>query len=170
MVSPCISLLRSIALQVNQHFGAHLGTKHSTPDLTRDLTTISDSMRATGVFCQKPGRVLRGVKKGEVPNTITAGIQQLAGPLADYNRTFARLQRRLRQTPLAPIDPTPSDAAASGVQPPPATPRGLVAPLSAGVRAECFAISTHAHRDDSSQTVTLPRRVYPRHRRFPLTP
>lgn len=110
MVTPCISLLRNIALQVNTSFGARLGTKHHVPDLGRDLTTLQDSMRANGVLRQDPGRILRGIKNGEQPNAITAGLLNLREPLSDYNQAFAKLQRRRRQTPLGPLD-APSQAA-----------------------------------------------------------
>ncbi|TFK91729.1 hypothetical protein K466DRAFT_562741 [Polyporus arcularius HHB13444] len=130
IVSPCISLFRKIALQINARFGARLGNKHSTPGLERDMASLQSSMRANTVFQKTPGRILRGVKNGEVPNVIAAGLKQLHGPLAEYNKMFSRLQRRRRETPLGPLEVAPSAApavdAAQSAQPVPEIPDATV--------------------------------------------
>ncbi|RDX50743.1 hypothetical protein OH76DRAFT_1348447 [Lentinus brumalis] len=110
IVSPCISLFRKIALQMNARFGARLGNKHSTPGLERDIASLQNSMRTNSVFQKTPGRILRGVKNGEVPNVIASGLKQLYGPLAEYNKMFTRLQRRRRETPLGPLEATPESS------------------------------------------------------------
>lgn len=102
-MSPCISLLRQLATQVNSTLGARLGTKHQPPELKRDLETLSSSMRERGVFRMQPGRELQGVRDGEVPNVVTAGFNQLLKPLEEYNETFRQLQCRRRGTPIADI-------------------------------------------------------------------
>lgn len=97
---------------MNDTLGARLGTKHHTPDVTRDLEALLKSMREHGIFSQQPGRVIEGIKKPEVPNAITVGLQQLKTPLKEYNTMFAQLQRRRRGIPLADI-PLPTSIAAS---------------------------------------------------------
>ena len=96
MISPCIGLLRKLALQMNASLGARLGDKHHSPSLERDLASLQDSMRQHSIFKVELGRHMPGVTKGEVPNVVTEGLNALPGPLADYNRAFEQLQRRLR--------------------------------------------------------------------------
>ncbi len=129
MVTPCISLLRHVALQVNTNFGARLGSKHHTPDITRDLTELQDSMRANSVFRQQPGRILRGIKSCEVPNAITTGLLNLHEPLADYNMAFAKLQRRRRQTTLGPLGTAVPDLGERPVAHPSSDARPLLSPF-----------------------------------------
>ncbi|EJF61026.1 hypothetical protein DICSQDRAFT_41746, partial [Dichomitus squalens LYAD-421 SS1] len=100
MVSPCISVFRQLALQMNATLGARLGTKHQSPDLQKDLELLSNSMRENGIFHVEPGRVLRAMTSAEVPNVVATGLKQLPGPLFEYNKMFHQLQRRRRETPL----------------------------------------------------------------------
>ncbi len=110
VISPCIALLRKLALQMNASLGARLGTKHHTPELDRDLQTLRDALHLHKVLRVAPGRILRAVKKPVVPNVMNVGLTQLFGPLNEYNKTFKQLQRRRREVPLA--DMAASDARA----------------------------------------------------------
>ena len=78
---------------MNSALGARLGTKHQAPDKARDLATLQESLREHSVFTIRPGRILRGVQGGEVPNVMSAGLNQLQTPLNEYNKMFKQLQR-----------------------------------------------------------------------------
>ncbi|PIL24781.1 hypothetical protein GSI_12667 [Ganoderma sinense ZZ0214-1] len=108
MVSPCIDVLRKLALQMNATLGARLGTKHKSPTLDKDLIALQNSLQEHNVFQLEPGRVLRDMKTPVVPNVVTLGLNQLHGPLQDYNRTFAQLQQRRREDPLTDETSPPS--------------------------------------------------------------
>ncbi|EJF56897.1 hypothetical protein DICSQDRAFT_150154 [Dichomitus squalens LYAD-421 SS1] len=113
MVSPCISVFRKLALQMNETLGANLGTKHHSPDLQKDFESLCDLMRGNGVFRVEPGRVLRDMSNTEVPNVVASGLKQLSGPLFEYNKTFEQLQRRRRETPLVSPPSSPHTSPAS---------------------------------------------------------
>ncbi|EJF62114.1 hypothetical protein DICSQDRAFT_44032, partial [Dichomitus squalens LYAD-421 SS1] len=103
MISPCVGVLRKLATQINDSLGAHLGSKHRSPDLTKDYETICNRLREYNVLVPEAGRLIYSdnPSKGEVLNIVSAGLKQLPGPLNDYNRTFEQLQRQRRITPLA---------------------------------------------------------------------
>ena len=103
MISPCVALLLKLATQINDALGARLGSKHQSPDLTKDYETICNRLREYSVLIPEPGRVIyqHDPTKGEVPNVVNAGLKQLHGPLRDYNRAFQQLQQQRRLTPLA---------------------------------------------------------------------
>ncbi|KAH9897009.1 hypothetical protein C8Q73DRAFT_642360 [Cubamyces lactineus] len=102
MISPCIGVLRKLALEVNGALGVRLGSKHHTPNVERDLMAICNSLQEHNVFGIERGRVINpiDVMNGLVPNVINIGLNQLAGPLDEYNDVFRKLQRRRRMTPL----------------------------------------------------------------------
>ncbi len=142
----CICLLRKIALEMNARYGARLGSKHHSPELDRDIAAIQDAMRVHKVFKQCPGRVLPGhVKDGEVPNVISTGLKQLQAPLVEYNKMFRTLQKRRRQTPLGPLEPSlvaaTTGTTAASPSPANATPPPSDAPVVSTItrRAHAFA-------------------------------
>ncbi|KAI1791461.1 hypothetical protein LXA43DRAFT_973118 [Ganoderma leucocontextum] len=49
-VSPCIDVLRKLALQMNTTLGAWLGTKHKSPSLDKDLVALQNSMQEHNIF------------------------------------------------------------------------------------------------------------------------
>jgi len=100
MISPCITVLRQLVTSMNHALGSKQGTKHAAPDLTRDISEIRRSLADANVYQIQPGRVIDS-EKGAVPNVVSAGLSQLAGPLSDYNRMLTRLKkRRKRSSPL----------------------------------------------------------------------
>ena len=103
MISPCIALLRKLATQINNSLGSQLGSKHHSPDLTKDYETIRNRLREYNILTPELGRViyLHDPSKGEVPNVVNVGLRLLRGPLHDYNKAFQQLQRQRRLTPLA---------------------------------------------------------------------
>lgn len=98
MVGPCIDLLRKLATQMNDTLGSMQGVKHHAPDLKRDILEVMRSLREHHVYEVDHGRTVDG-DKPEVPNAIALGMEQLPGPLRDYNAWFKRMRRRRRQKP-----------------------------------------------------------------------
>ncbi|KAI0675801.1 hypothetical protein C8Q78DRAFT_963648 [Trametes maxima] len=105
-ISPCISLLRKLALEINGTLGARLGSKHHSPTLDKDFTALCSSLRTNNIFEVENGRVVNpeNAGAGAVPNVMNVGLNQLQGPLDDYNGAFKQLQRRRRMTPLVNLD------------------------------------------------------------------
>ena len=114
MISPCIDTLRKLAMEVNGSLSSHQGSKHASPDLTRDIGILMKSLHERGVYKVELGRKLTG-KKAMVPNTVTAGLNSLVGPLNDYNDLFLRLQARRRVPPLESVaeDTSESDTSST---------------------------------------------------------
>lgn len=94
---------------------------------------MRDKLEEHNVFGLEPGRVIEGEDR-EVPNVITAGLNQLHGPLTDYNRMFAQLQRRRRMTPLSDVPPDVDAAECEERQ----VPDGHATATSSTVRQSCF--------------------------------
>ncbi|KAI0074176.1 hypothetical protein K474DRAFT_1601943 [Panus rudis PR-1116 ss-1] len=99
MISPCIDTLRKLATQMNQELGSRQGTKHTTPDIWRDISELMKSLHEHSVYHLEPGRTIPG-EKAEVPNLFTVGLDALKKPLKDYNIAFQKLQARRRMKPL----------------------------------------------------------------------
>ncbi|KAI0037338.1 hypothetical protein FA95DRAFT_1459797, partial [Auriscalpium vulgare] len=58
MVSPCIDVLRRLAASIHAEIGTHQGARHSTPDLSRDIAAVMQSLDALKVYRYCEGRVL----------------------------------------------------------------------------------------------------------------
>ncbi|KAH9840190.1 uncharacterized protein C8Q71DRAFT_746208 [Rhodofomes roseus] len=97
MISPCINSLRHLVTSMNDALGSRLGTTHAAPDLRRDIEELRRSLTDANVYKVTPGRTIDG-DKAVVPNVITSGVTQLAGPLREYNAMFARMKKRRRRT------------------------------------------------------------------------
>ncbi|KAH9901536.1 hypothetical protein C8Q73DRAFT_635931 [Cubamyces lactineus] len=98
-ISPCIDILRRLATQINEDLGARQGNKHTTPDLDFDIHELMDSLAHHRVYDVEPGRTISS-EKPTVLNAVSAGLGQLAGPLADFNAQVRRLQSRCRMAPV----------------------------------------------------------------------
>ncbi|KAI0697950.1 hypothetical protein C8T65DRAFT_813442 [Cerioporus squamosus] len=130
MITPTIEVLRRLTTQMHKDLGSRQGTKHTSPDLQRDIAELMRVLSDDGVYTVRPGRTVDG-SKGTVPNAVGLGWTQLTGPLADFNRNLSRLQSRCRMSPVvgqpyaaaasrastpAPSLIPPSNAAASGAR------------------------------------------------------
>ena len=121
MISPCIDILRHLARKVHDELGTYQGTKHTSPNLERDIERLMQSLADHNVYeiengrTIDPGSDITGDKDGVespddakpevtaqvvVPNCISLGLSRLPSPLREYNETFRKLQERSRQVPL----------------------------------------------------------------------
>ena len=99
MISPCIDVLCRLSTQLNAALGAKQGTKHTSPSLERDIGILVCSLKQHRVYELQPGHIIED-DKAVVPDSYTAGLEALKGPLADFNREFAKLQARCKSIPL----------------------------------------------------------------------
>lgn len=90
--------------------GSHQGTKHTSPDLQRDIERHMQSLRDRDVYTIEDGRVVDlsddgedrdATQYGAVVNCMTEGYNRLTEPLRELNSSFRRLQERCRAQPLA---------------------------------------------------------------------
>ncbi|KAH9910452.1 uncharacterized protein BXZ73DRAFT_83560 [Epithele typhae] len=145
MISPCIITLRHLATQMNAFLGDKTGNKHASPEASRDVASLRESMETHRIFVVEKGRVLTGMKKPVVPNAVDVGFEATPGPLEDYNKTFERFQVRLRRVPLLDLlarrTATPAASASEAVvlQPSQAVNDGLEDNFEDGPLGECDA-------------------------------
>ncbi|PIL35866.1 hypothetical protein GSI_01526 [Ganoderma sinense ZZ0214-1] len=129
MISPCIDILRRLATQINRDLGARQGSKHTSPDLERDIAELMRSLAEHSVYTVEPGRTIED-DNGVVPNATSLGLSQLIAPLRDFNAQLTRLQKRCTVKPVAG---PPYVTTSANVQPTVATPSTSLTPdVSAG--------------------------------------
>ncbi|KAL1753879.1 hypothetical protein FB107DRAFT_216807 [Schizophyllum commune] len=109
MITPTISILRSLANHVNSELGARQGKRHTAPTMDRDIARLMDSLEKYEVYTVKPGRVLDFEEK-PVPDVIAVGMAALtcgsskaSSPLQDFNAAFEFTRQRHALTPLATL-------------------------------------------------------------------
>lgn len=105
LVSPCIDILRRLANRLNGELGSKQGTRHSAPDLSKDIERLMSVLKEHGVYTLTPGRVVHS-KDAPVPDILSTGMSALAhgtsgNPIADFNEQYNRLCQRRRLTPIS---------------------------------------------------------------------
>ncbi|KJA22243.1 hypothetical protein HYPSUDRAFT_1084706 [Hypholoma sublateritium FD-334 SS-4] len=104
MVGPCVNVLRQLARHFNQELGSDQGTKHASPDLSKDIDCLMSSLAEYKVYELQPGRTLDDEEK-PVKDVIQVGFRNLTdgtkSPLSDYNEAFRRLQECRRMKTVA---------------------------------------------------------------------
>ncbi|KAH9887686.1 hypothetical protein C8Q73DRAFT_748529 [Cubamyces lactineus] len=102
MISPCVDILRRLATQINTELGARQGTKHTSPDLEKDIAHLMTSLQEHAVYEINRGRRVESEQlRVPIPNVVALGCANLLGPLTDFNAHLARLQRRCHMKPLS---------------------------------------------------------------------
>ncbi|EKM53698.1 uncharacterized protein PHACADRAFT_164003 [Phanerochaete carnosa HHB-10118-sp] len=99
MIAPCVHILRELAKQVHATFVSHQGSKHTSPNLQRDIDRLMASLDQHGVYTIDEGRCINS-ENGEVLNVVADEIRGLQEPLQEYNRLFRELQSSIRSKPL----------------------------------------------------------------------
>ncbi|TFY51101.1 hypothetical protein EVJ58_g10739 [Rhodofomes roseus] len=102
MISPCIDILRRLATEINTTLGAKQGTKHTTPNLERDIGYLMASLRRYEVYQYNPGREIDDGSDSNpvVADSLTIGLQRLSEPLGEFNTSLAKLKQRCKAIPL----------------------------------------------------------------------
>ncbi|KAG6913759.1 hypothetical protein DXG01_004464 [Tephrocybe rancida] len=104
LVSPCVDILRHLAGLIHEELGTAQGSRHTIPDLEKDLNTLMDSLKEHDVYIKKEGHVLdaRNSPAGDVISEGLAALSQGSGttPLADFNHLVGHLQSRRRLNPV----------------------------------------------------------------------
>ncbi|THG92899.1 hypothetical protein EW026_g8172 [Hermanssonia centrifuga] len=91
MVLPCIDILRKLSAQINTDLGSCQGSKHTSPDLWKDIEILMQSLEENQVYVLEKGRTITG-SNAMVKNAVAAGLQALPGSLKEYNDFFRELQ------------------------------------------------------------------------------
>jgi len=105
IISPCINLLRKLAKNFNDILGSDQGTRHTPPDLVKDISTLMDSLSEHKVYQVQPGRVLDDDEL--VKDVIGVGLQHLSegakNPIREFNKAFESLQKRRKMKSVSAL-------------------------------------------------------------------
>ncbi|TFY77269.1 hypothetical protein EWM64_g6746 [Hericium alpestre] len=123
-IAPCIQILRDLANKVNSTLGVKQGNRHVSLDLTDDIDELMGSLRHNNIYSVALGRVFASEDK-PAADVVAEGFTSLSwgssSPLAQFNETFIRLQKRRRIRPLvgevltaSPVPPSLPPAMFSG--------------------------------------------------------
>lgn len=130
MVSPCVDVLRRLASRINGELGSQQGSKHTIPDLEKDMSSLMSSLAEHDVYVVKEGRVL-DPGEAPVPDVLSTGLAALShgtstNHIAEFNTTFNRLRERRKLTPVAnlvnQLDDNDSATISTGPHPMPLHP------------------------------------------------
>ncbi|KAF6743085.1 hypothetical protein DFP72DRAFT_147275 [Ephemerocybe angulata] len=99
VVTPCTITLRELQNNIHSSLGSDMGTKHASAKLAEDIRSLMDSLSEHRVYEILPGRVT-AEDDPPVLDVISVGMQQLQGPLDEYNKAFKRLQERRKLIPV----------------------------------------------------------------------
>ena len=107
MISPCVDVFRKVARHLENELGSAQGSRHTTPDLKRDIDCIMKSLKDNLVYSFTEGRAIDEDDK-IVPDVISVGIGKLTdpsptNPLKEYNRAFITAQQRRRMLSISDL-------------------------------------------------------------------
>ncbi|KAG9120580.1 hypothetical protein FRC07_003872, partial [Ceratobasidium sp. 392] len=112
-ISPCVEALRALARDLNKMLGRHVGTKHTSPDLSTDIATLISDLEDKQVYQIKVGRDF-GNKDEPVPDVEDIGLSSLfddsPSALDEYNHSFQITQRAYRRPVVSAMVSHPSQA------------------------------------------------------------
>lgn len=110
--------------------GSKQGSRHSVPDLRKDINTLMNALQEHNVYTYQKGRVAHQ-NDGPVPDVLSAGLTALTtaatsgeSPLSEFNTQFNRIRERRKLVPVSaksPVTPIPLPSNTSPVIPIPET-------------------------------------------------
>ncbi|KAG9079710.1 hypothetical protein FRC06_007571, partial [Ceratobasidium sp. 370] len=102
-ISPCISVLRELATQVNTSLAPRNSNRHTTPNLQADLDALTKSLVESKIHERDPTRHLD--KTLQAKDALVLGLQSLGAynsPIDEFNRNrFGARNAASHATPSA---------------------------------------------------------------------
>ncbi|KAB5587705.1 hypothetical protein CTheo_8854 [Ceratobasidium theobromae] len=99
-ISPCTEALRNLVRDLNGSLGTYLGTKHTNPDISLDITKLIHSLEDHKVYQLTRGRTFENEDEPAI-DAESVGLQKLldgqTSGLREYNRLFKSTQETHRQ-------------------------------------------------------------------------
>lgn len=104
LVSPCVDILRKLSTKINHELGTEQGSKHTIPDLRKDIEILMTVLKEHDVYQVVHGRIV-DTQDQAVPDVISTGLAQLShgnatNPIGEFNEQFERLRERRKLTPV----------------------------------------------------------------------
>ncbi|EIM86401.1 uncharacterized protein STEHIDRAFT_57738, partial [Stereum hirsutum FP-91666 SS1] len=109
MVAPTVDVLRRLATSIHEEIGSRQGSKHSSPEISKDIKRLMMSIDDLDVYRYKEGRVLDADEK-PVADAMSVGLAALShgsagNPLTDFNAQWATACARRRLVPISALLP-----------------------------------------------------------------
>lgn len=107
MVAPTVNVLRQLATSMHEEIGSRQGSKHSNPNIVKDIHKLMHSLDDLDVYRYKEGRVLDDDEK-PVPDSVSTGLAALShgtgtNPLAEFNASWATACARRKLVPVSAL-------------------------------------------------------------------
>lgn len=107
MVAPTVDVLRRLATSIHEEIGSRQGSKHSSPNISKDITALMNSLDSLDVYRYTEGRVLDD-EEMPVPDAISVGLAALShgsgtNPLSEFNSNWAIACARRRLVPVSSL-------------------------------------------------------------------
>jgi hypothetical protein len=105
LVSPFVDILRKLSTKINHELGTEQGSKHTIPDLRKDIEILMRVLKEHDVYQVVHGRVVNTQDRA-VQDVISTGLAQLShgnsttNPIGEFNEQFERLRERRKLTPV----------------------------------------------------------------------
>jgi len=104
LVSPCVDILRRLSTKINLELGTEQGSKHTIPDLRKDIEILMAVLKEHDVYQVVYGRVV-DTQDRAVQDVISVGLAQLShgnatNPIGEFNEQFERLRDRRKLVPV----------------------------------------------------------------------
>jgi hypothetical protein len=104
LVSPCVDILRRLSTKINLELGTEQGSRHTIPDLRKDIEILMGVLKEHTVYEVVHGRVV-DTQDRAVQDVISIGLAQLShgsatNPIREFNEQFESLRERRKLTPV----------------------------------------------------------------------
>jgi len=103
-VSPCVDILRRLSTKINVELGTEQGSKHTIPDLRKDIEILMAVLKEHDVYQVVYGRVV-DTQDRAVQDVISVELAQLShgnatNPIGEFNEQFERLRDHRKLVPV----------------------------------------------------------------------
>ena len=108
LVSPCVDILRRLSTKINPELGTEQGSKHTIPDLRKDIEILMTVLKEHDVYQVVHGRIV-DTQDRAVQDVISVGLAQLShgnatNLLREFNEQFECLRDRRKLMPVCEDD------------------------------------------------------------------
>ena len=99
-----MDILRKLSTKINHELGTEQGSKHTIPDLRKDIEILITVLKEHDMYQVVHGRIV-DTQDRAVPDVISTGLAQLShgnatNPIGEFNEQFERLRERRKLTPV----------------------------------------------------------------------
>ncbi|KAG5649517.1 hypothetical protein H0H81_003336 [Sphagnurus paluster] len=107
LISPCVDVLRHLAVWVHDNLGTAQGARHTTPDLEKDILTLMALLKEYKAYMIREGRIL-DPQDSPIVDALSTGAASLthgasSTPIDNFNILNNFFQECLCLTPISTL-------------------------------------------------------------------